>query len=229
MKKFLALSFAALAIASCNFNTNPDEEISYTSKYCIMSDLNGHNILKTEFVESTRAKETVIEYIFVDANWAFKDKVVAERTFDSFGNVISIKSSYYDSSDKLMDVAQARYEYEYFGNRPSSCNVFEEVGEDWVNTEYRIYNYDFGNDLVSSIDTYDLIIFGDELPYTRDEYAYSNGMLSANTRYVIEESSKKWNTLYLSTYTYDSYGRLITRRIEYPSAASSSSLITYYY
>lgn len=54
-------------------------------------------------------------------------------------------------------------------------------------------------------------------------------MLTANTRYVIEESSKKWNTLYLSTYTYDSYGRLITRRIEYPSAASSSSLITYYY
>lgn len=229
MKKIFALSIAALAIAGCNFNTDPDEDINYTSKYCIVSDLNGHNISKTEFVETGRVKETAKEYEYVDNNWDFKRKIVTERTFDTYGNTILLKRSFYDASDNLSGVSQVKYEYNYQGTRPADCNVYEEVNGDWVNTQYSIYSYDFGNNIVSSTLTYDLVATGMELPYMNDEYAYSNGLMTNHTRYVIDEASQKWNTLFTATYNYDQYGRLVTVRTEYPAAAASSNLLTYYY
>lgn len=229
MKKILALLFAAVAIASCNFKTNPDEDINYTAKYCVVSDLDGHNISKTEFIETSRIKEVSKAYDYVDNQWSFRSKFVTERTFDSYGNAILMKRSYYDASDNLMDVSQVKYEYNYQGERPLECNVYEEVDGEWVNTQYCYYFYDFGGNIVSSLLTYDLVGFSEELPHTKDEYAYSNGMMTNNTRYVIDEASKKWNTLFAATYTYDEYGRLVTVRTEYPSAAVSSNLVTYCY
>ncbi|MDO5322206.1 MAG: hypothetical protein Q4F39_07490 [Bacteroidia bacterium] len=229
MKKIFALSLAALAIAGCNFNANPDEDINYTSKHCIVTDLDGRNISKTEFVETGRAKETSKEYDCVNNSWNFKRKIVTERTFDTYGNTILLKSSFYDASDNLTGVNQVKYEYNYQGTRPADCSIYEEVDGEWVNTQYSIYSYDFGNDIVSSTLTYDLVASSLELPSIKDEYAYSNGSMTNYTRYVIDEASMKWNTLFTTTYTYDQYGRLVTVRTEYPAAAVSSNILTYYY
>ncbi len=229
MKKNIVLLLSVLAIAGCNFKTNPDESVNYNSKYCIMRDSDGKDAVKTEFVEVTNLKETVKEYNNVNGEWEFTRKVVSERTFDSYGNAAQITNSSYDASDNLIYVSKARYEYTYLGNRPESCTVSEEVDGEWVNTQRREYRYEFGNNLVSSTVNYDLVAHDGTVPESMDEFAYNNGIISACTRYIFKEDSQKWATLFAETYIYDGYGRLTAKKVEYPSTPELSYTLSYFY
>lgn len=229
MKKNIALLLSALAIAGCNLNTQPDVDINYNSKYCVLTDSDGKETVKTEFVEVTNLKETIKEYNKVDGNWEFTRKVVSERTFDSYGNAAQITTSYYDTSDRLTGVSKSRYEYSYMGNRPETCTVSEEVDGEWVDTQRREFFYEFGNNLVSSTVNYDLVAHDGTVPESMDEYAYTNGIIAACTRYVFKEDSQKWATLFAESYVYDDYGRLTSKKVEYPSVPELSYTLTYFY
>lgn len=231
MKKFFAISIAALLAVSCNFINDPDKPDNYDPLYSIYAYQNGTNISKTVYVEDTGTKVVEEIYAYKNNDWVFDCKAVTERTYDSKGNVTDMKQTLYDEAGAVISTSQARYENVYNGTRLSDSysEVLNEDGE-WVKSQHLSMFYMMDNNLLSDI-VYSY--YNEETeeyePAQSREFSYYNNMVVSYETSSYDKESDKWSIVSENIYGYDDYMRLINIAENDKVKPADSTITTYYY
>lgn len=231
MKKFFAISVAALLAVSCNFINDPDRPDNFDPLYSICAYQNGGNISKTVYIESSDMKVVQEEYVYENNDWVFDCKAVTERTFDSKGNVTDMKQTVYDQAGAVTGTSQVRYTNEYNGTRLSDTytEILDEDGE-WVKNRHLTMVYMMDSNLVSDI-VYSY--YNEETeeyePSQMRSFSYYNNMVVSYETSLYDKESDKWTVIAECEYIYDDYMRLMKLADNDKVKPAESTITTYYY